>query len=89
MLGVSILGVDSKAKFAKKNDLNFPVLADEDHKVAEAYGAWQQKSLYGKKYMGLARTTYLIGPDGKIAKRWDNVKVDGHVAQVLEAVKAL
>jgi peroxiredoxin Q/BCP len=89
VLGVSILGVDSKAKFAKKLGLNFPVLADEDHAVAEAYGVWQQKSLYGRKYMGLARMTYLIGPDGKVAKRWDNVKVDGHVAQVLEAVKAL
>jgi peroxiredoxin Q/BCP len=89
VLGVSILGVESKAKFAKKLNLNFPVLADEHHKVAEAYGAWQQKSLYGKKYMGLARTTYLIDRDGKVAKRWDNVKVDGHVAQVLEAVKAL
>ena len=89
MLGVSILGVDSKAKFAKKNNLNFPVLADEDHAVAEAYGAWQQKSLYGKKYMGLARTTYLIDADGKAAQRWDNVKVDGHVDKVLEAVKAL
>jgi peroxiredoxin Q/BCP len=89
VLGVSILGVDSKAKFAKKNNLNFPVLADEDHAVAEAYGAWQQKSLYGKKYMGLARTTYLIGRDGKVVQRWDNVKVDGHVDKVLEAVKAL
>ena len=89
MLGVSILGVDSKAKFAKKNNLNFPVLADEDHAVAEAYGAWQQKSLYGKKYMGLARTTYLIGRGGKVVQRWDNVKVDGHVDKVLEAVKAL
>ena len=89
MLGVSILGVDSKAKFAKKNNLNFPVLADEDHAVAEAYGAWQQKSLYGKKYMGLARTTYLIDRDGKVVQRWDNVKVDGHVDKVLEAVKAL
>jgi peroxiredoxin Q/BCP len=89
VLGVSIIGVDSKAKFAKKNNLNFPVLADEDHAVAEAYGAWQQKSLYGKKYMGLARTTYLIGRDGKVVQRWDNVKVDGHVDKVLEAVKAL
>ena len=89
MLGVSILGVDSKKKFADKLKLNFPVLADEDHAVAEAYGVWQQKSLYGRKYMGLARMTYLIGPDGKVAQRWDNVKVDGHVDKVLEAVQAL
>ena len=73
MVGVSILGVDSKAKFAKKLGLNFPLLADEDHEVAEAYGAWQQKSLYGRKFMGIARTTYLIGPDGKVARRWNNV----------------
>ena len=89
MLGVSILGVDSKAKFAKKHGLNFPVLADEDHAVADRYGAWQQKSLYGRKFMGLARTTYLIGPDGRVARRWDNVKVDGHVDAVLEAVRSL
>jgi peroxiredoxin Q/BCP len=89
VLGVSILGVDSKAKFAKKHALNFPVLADEDHAVAEQYGVWQQKSLYGRKFMGLARTTYLIGADGKVARRWDNVKVDGHVDAVLEAVRAL
>ena len=56
----------------------FPLLADADHGMAEKYGVWQEKSDYGKKYMGIARTTYLIGPDGKVAKRWDNVKVDGH-----------
>jgi peroxiredoxin Q/BCP len=89
VLGVSILGTDSKAKFAKKLKLNFPVLADEDHAVADAYGAWQQKSLYGRKFMGIQRMTYLIGPDGRVARRWDNVKVDGHVDEVLEAVKAL
>jgi peroxiredoxin Q/BCP len=79
----------SKKKFADKFDLNFPLLADADHSVAEKYGVWQEKSLYGRKFMGIVRTTYLIGPDGKVAKRWDNVKVDGHAEEVLAAVTAL
>ena len=83
ILGVSILDEASKAKFAKKYDLNFPLLADAEHAVADKYGVWQEKSNYGKKYMGIARTTYLIGADGKVQKRWDNVKVDGHTEQVL------
>jgi thioredoxin-dependent peroxiredoxin len=86
VLGVSILDETSKAKFAKKHGLTFPLLADADHAVAEKYGVWQEKSRYGRKYMGIARTTYLIGPDGKVAQRWDNVKVDGHVEAVQEAL---
>ena len=86
VLGVSILDEASKAKFAKKHGLTFPLLADADHAVAEKYGVWQEKSRYGRKYMGIARTTYLIGPDGKVAQRWDNVKVDGHVQAVQEAL---
>ena len=86
VLGVSVLDSASKAKFAKKYALTFPLLADADHAVAEKYGVWQEKSRYGRKYMGVARTTYLIGADGKIQQRWDNVKVDGHVDEVLEAV---
>jgi peroxiredoxin Q/BCP len=86
VLGVSILDETSKAKFAKKHGLTFPLLADADHAVAEKYGVWQEKSRYGRKYMGIARTTYLIGPDGKVAERWDNVKVDGHVEAVAEAL---
>jgi len=89
VLGVSILDEASKAKFAKKFDVNFPLLADEDHEVAEKYGVWQKKSLYGRQFMGIARTTYLIGPDGKVAKRWDNVKVDGHAEEVLDALQQL
>jgi thioredoxin-dependent peroxiredoxin len=89
VLGMSVLDSASKAKFAKKYDLTFPLLADEDHAVADRYGAWQQKSLYGRKYMGIARITYLIGPDGKVAKRWDSVKPAEHAAEVLAAVKAL
>jgi thioredoxin-dependent peroxiredoxin len=89
VLGVSILDTASKAKFAKKHGLRFPLLADPDHAVAEKYGVWQKKSLYGRQFMGIARTTFLIGPDCKIARRWDNVKVDGHAADVLSAVNAL
>jgi peroxiredoxin Q/BCP len=89
VLGISILDERSKAKFAAKNGLTFPLLADADHEVAEKYGVWQQKARYGRKYMGIVRTTYLVGPDGKVARRWDRVKVDGHAAEVLRAVKAL
>jgi peroxiredoxin Q/BCP len=89
VLGVSVLDTTSKAKFAKKHGLNFTLLADPDHEVAERYGAWKKKSMYGKTYMGVARMTYLIGPDGKVAQRWDDVKVDGHAEALLAAVRAL
>lgn len=89
ILGVSILDEKSKAKFAAKHDLNFPLLADADHAVADAYGAWQERSMYGRKYMGVARVTYLIGPDSKVLQRWDKVKPDGHAEEVLAAVNAL
>jgi len=89
VLGVSILDEASKKRFADKHNLSFPLLADEDHAVAEKYGVWQKKSLYGRSFMGIVRTTYLIDRDGKVAKRWDNVKVDGHADAVLAAVEAL
>ena len=89
VFGASILDEKSKAKFAAKHNLTFPLLADADHAVAEKYGVWQEKSRYGRKYMGIVRTTYLIGPDGKVAKRWDKVSVDGHAEEVLAAVKDL
>jgi peroxiredoxin Q/BCP len=89
VFGISILDEASKARFAKKYGITFPLLADEDHAVAEKYGVWQQKSLYGRKFMGNVRTTYLIDRDGKVARRWDNVKVDGHAEEVLGAVGAL
>jgi peroxiredoxin Q/BCP len=89
VLGISILDEASKARFAKKFDVNFPLLADEDHEVAGKYGVWQKKSLYGRQFMGIARTTYLIGADGKVVRRWDNVKVDGHADDVLKAVQDL
>jgi peroxiredoxin Q/BCP len=87
LLGISILDEKSKARFADKYGLTFPLLADPDHEVAEKYGVWQKKSRYGRSYMGIARTTYLIGPDGKVIERWDNVKVDGHVDAVAAALR--
>jgi peroxiredoxin Q/BCP len=89
VLGISILDEASKKRFADKFDLNFPLLADAGHEVAEKYGVWQKKSLYGRQFMGIVRTTYLIGGDGKVARRWDSVKVDGHAEDVLAAVQAL
>jgi len=86
VLGISILDEKSKAKFADKHGLTFPLLADPDHAVADKYGVWQEKSRYGRTYMGIVRTTYLIGPDGKVIERWDNVKVDGHAEAVAAAL---
>ena len=85
VLGLSILDEASKARFADKYTLSFPLLADADHAVAEKYGVWQKKSLYGRSFMGIVRTTYLIDGNGRVARRWDNVKVDGHAEAVLEA----
>ena len=89
VLGVSVLNSARKKRFADKYGLTFPLLADEDHAVMEKYGVWQEKSMYGRKYMGVARTTYLIGPDGKVVQRWDGVKVPGHAEDVLAAVQQL
>jgi len=89
VLGVSILDEKSKAKFAGKYKIGFPLLADAEHEVSEKYGTWQKKSRYGRSYMGIVRTTFLIDGDGKVAKRWDNVKVDGHAEEVLAAIDAL
>ena len=89
VLGMSILDEKSKAKFATKHGLTFPLLADPEHEIAEKYGVWQQKMRYGRKYMGIVRTTYLIGPDGKVARRWDKVNVEGHAEEVFKAVQDL
>jgi len=89
VLGISILDESSKARFAAKHDVTFPLLADPEHQVAEKYGVWQEKTRYGRKYMGIVRTTFLIDQTGKIAQRWDKVTVDGHAEAVLGAVKAL
>ncbi|MCC7242110.1 MAG: thioredoxin-dependent thiol peroxidase [Acidobacteria bacterium] len=89
VLGMSVLDEKSKAKFADKYSLTFPLLADPDHAVIDKYGAWQEKSMYGRKYMGVARITYLIGADGKVVRRWDDVKVAGHADEVLGVVNGL
>ena len=93
-LGLEVIGVspDPMApieKFAKKYGLAFPLASDEDHAVAEAYGVWVEKSMYGKKYMGMERTSFLVGADGRIARIWRKVKPEAHAAQVLEAAAAL
>jgi peroxiredoxin Q/BCP len=93
-LGAVVLGVsadDEKThqKFRAKHDLNFPLLADVNHEASEKYGAWQEKSMYGRKYWGIARITYLIDENGKIAKVWPKVKPDGHSQEVIEAIKSL
>jgi len=89
VFGVSPDDVASHVKFRDKYKLNFPLLADPDHAVAEKYGAWREKNMYGKKKMGIARSTFLIAADGKIAKVWKSVKVDGHDEHVLAALKEL
>ena len=86
VLGVSADSVQSHGKFAQKHDLPFPLLSDEEKTVLEAYDVWKEKNMYGRKSMGIVRTTYLINPEGVIAKVWKQVKVDGHTDQVLEAI---
>jgi peroxiredoxin Q/BCP len=76
-------------KFKAKYKLNFPLVSDEDGKICEKYGTWIEKSLYGRKYMGIDRATFLIDKDGKVAKVWRKVKVPGHVEDVEKALKAL
>jgi len=87
--GISVLGSGSKAAFKAKFGLPFTLIADEDHAVAEAYGVWVQKQNYGKAYMGIERATFLVDPEGRIAKVWSKVSPDGHADEVLEALRAL
>lgn len=89
VLGVSKDSEASHVKFKQKYSLPFPLVADVDGKICEAYGVWQEKSLYGRKYMGIVRATFVIGPNGKIAKIYPKVKVKGHVEQILEDLKGL
>ena len=86
VLGVSPDSAASHEKFATKFGLPFTLVPDEDHKIAEAYGVWQEKSNYGKKYMGIVRTTFIIAPTGKIKKIFSKVKPAGHAAEVLAAI---
>ncbi|NRD46791.1 MULTISPECIES: thioredoxin-dependent thiol peroxidase [Corallococcus] len=87
VLGVSPDSVASHQKFATKQGLPFSLLADPDHALADAYGVWGEKSLYGRKFMGLIRATFLIGPDAKVVRVWPKVKVAGHVAEVLATLQ--
>lgn len=93
-LGVKVLGVSpddvaSHVKFREKFNLNFPLLADPDHAIAEKFGAWREKNMYGKKSMGVVRSTFVIDAEGVIQKVWKAVRVDGHDAKVIEAVQEL
>ena len=89
VVGVSKDSVASHDKFKKKYDLNFPLVSDVDGKICEKYGTWIEKSMYGRKYMGIERATFLIDKEGVITKAWHKVKVAGHVEAVAEALKAL
>ncbi len=86
VLGVSPDPVDSHVKFREKFQLNFPLLSDKDYKVAEAYGVWKEKSMFGKRFWGIARSTFLIDEDGVILEAWRNVKAKGHARKVREAL---
>ena len=87
VLGVSPDTAASHKKFKTKFKLPFPLLADPNHKVAERYGAWGERSMYGRKFMGILRTTFVIGPDGRILKVFERVKPKGHAAEVLKSLQ--
>lgn len=92
--GLTVIGVSPDPmgpieKFAKKYGLDFPLASDADHKVAEAYGVWVEKSMYGRTYMGMERSSFLVGADGRVVKVWRKVKPEEHAAAVLAAAKAL
>jgi thioredoxin-dependent peroxiredoxin len=89
VLGISADTVKAQESFRNKHQLLVPLISDEQHEMLEAYGAWGEKSMYGRSFMGIIRTTVLIGADGRIAKIWRNVRVDGHADEVLAAVRAL
>ncbi len=89
VLGVSPDSAKSHSKFAAKYELPFTLLADEDNAVATAYGVWKEKSMYGRAFMGIERTTFLIDENGNLARIWPKVKVNGHGDEVLAAVKGV
>jgi peroxiredoxin Q/BCP len=93
-LGIEVIGVSKDKmkpieKFAEKYGLAFPLASDAETQVAEAYGVWVEKSMYGKKYMGLERSTFLVNAEGVIARIWPKVKIDGHAGAVMDAIRAL
>ena len=87
VLGISADSVTKQKKFKEKYDLPYSLLADEEKKMCSAFGVMKEKSMYGKKFLGIARTTFVIGPDGRIAKIFENVKPDGHAEEVLATLK--
>ena len=89
ILGVSADPIKAQDAFKKKHDLTVSLGSDETHKMLEAYGAWGEKSMYGKIFMGILRVTFLLGPDGRIVRIWPKVKVDGHAEEVLAAATAV
>lgn len=89
VLGVSPDSVESHQKFKKKFDLPFTLVADTDHAIAEKYGVWAEKSMYGKKYWGVARTTFVIDANGRVAKVFEKVKSEGHADEVAKALEGL
>lgn len=89
VLGISPDSIASHNKFIEKFGLPFLLLSDEDHSIAEKYGVWQEKSMYGKKYFGIVRTTFVIGRDGKVARVFEKVKVPGHDQEVLQVIASL
>jgi peroxiredoxin Q/BCP len=89
VLGVSADSQKAQESFRDKHKLSVPLISDEKHQMLAAYGAWGEKSMYGRTFLGILRTTVLIGSDGLVARVWRHVRVDGHADQVLEAVRAL
>ena len=89
VLGISGDSLKAQESFRDKHKLGVPLISDEKHQMLEAYGAWGEKSMYGRSFMGVIRTTVLIGADGRIAKIWRNVRVDGHADEVLAAAQGL
>jgi peroxiredoxin Q/BCP len=87
IFGVSPDSIESHKKFIEKDAITFPLLADEGHKAAEAYGVWVEKSMYGRAYMGIERSTFVIGPDGKLEHVYRQVKAEGHAVCVLQDIK--
>lgn len=89
VIGISPDSVKSHAKFRSKHSLSVPLASDEAREAIEAFGVWKEKSMYGRKYMGVERSTFLIGPDGRIAREWRKVSVPGHAQEVLDAARAI